>query len=75
MEMKILDAFQATNGHFLFLNEDKKIVGSIIHRCLQNEGYCPCGTERDEDHVCPCKEARSYAECHCNLYKRLSIDE
>lgn len=52
----------------LVLNPNKATVGAIIHRCLINDGYCPCKPNRSEDHICPCNDAKEHDKCCCTLY-------
>ena len=40
-----------------------------------NNGYCPCKTEKTFDTKCMCQEFREQEEgiCHCGLYKKVKI--
>ena len=40
-----------------------------------NNGYCPCKTEKTLDTKCMCQEFREQEEgiCHCGLYKKVKI--
>ena len=57
------------------LNPDQKIVETIKEGIKQNNGYCPCKIEKNEDTKCMCKEFRDQIKdpnfegfCHCLLY-------
>ena len=39
------------------LNPDDKIVNSILKRCEENNGECPCHNNGDDKH-CPCSDYR-----------------
>ena len=60
-------------------NSDKELVEEIKKKLVENEGYCPCRTQRNEDTKCMCKEFREQinkgipGECHCGLY--VTIDK
>ena len=56
-------------------NSDKELVEEIKKKLVENNGYCPCRTQRNEDTKCMCKEFRKQienenfsGECHCGLY-------
>ena len=37
----------------------------------ENDGYCPCAIERNDDTECMCKDFREMdtpGECHCGLF-------
>ena len=43
-------------------------VGELVK---QNDGYCPCMIEKNEDTKCPCKpfrEQKTPGECHCGRF-------
>ena len=52
------------------LNSDDELVKEIKQALKENNGYCPCMIEKDEDTKCPCKHFRELdkGECHCGLY-------
>ena len=52
------------------LNPNKEIVNDIRKRLKENNGYCPCQLEKNEDTKCMCKLFREQksGECHCGLY-------
>jgi ferredoxin-thioredoxin reductase catalytic subunit len=52
------------------VNTDMELVSEIRKALIENDGYCPCKTERIEDNRCMCKEFIEQSEgiCHCGLY-------
>ena len=57
------------------LSEDKELVEEIRQRLKENDGYCPCRIEKNNDTKCMCKEFREQIAdekfegyCHCMLY-------
>lgn len=51
------------------VNDNEKIVESIIRRCNANNGLCPCHHPADDgDLHCPCESYRLRDKCCCNLY-------
>ena len=56
------------------LNDNDKIINSILSRCELNNGECPCSNPgvTHEDILCPCKEYRENNICHCNLYVKIN---
>jgi hypothetical protein len=49
---------------------NEKYKDKIVKRILENNGYCPCVTEKVTSTLCPCKEYMNSHNCHCNLYIR-----
>lgn len=51
-------------------NPDKDYVKEIRSRLKENNNYCPCKTEKNEDTKCPCKEFLEMESgmCHCGLF-------
>ena len=45
--------------------EERKRIGKEVR---DNNGYCPCLLERNEDTLCPCKDKREKEICICGLY-------
>lgn len=47
----------------------------ILQKVIENDGYCPCRIDKNEDTKCMCKEFRIQIDakvagtCHCGLYK------
>lgn len=49
--------------------------GEIV---AQNDGYCPCAIEQNEDTLCPCREFREQTEpglCHCGRYEKVRCED
>lgn len=53
------------------LNQDSKVVGSVIKAVLRNRGECPCHNE-SIDKNCPCSDYLNKDICHCGLYEKLN---
>lgn len=49
---------------------DKEHAEAIRAAIYDNDGYCPCSIEKNEDTKCMCKEFREAKSgtCHCGLY-------
>lgn len=45
-----------------------KHVALIRKKLRENNNYCPCVLVKNEDTLCPCKEALETRVCHCGLY-------
>lgn len=60
--------------------EDKTLVEKIKQKLKENDGYCPCRLDKNEDTKCMCKEFRDQIDnkiigtCHCGLYKIYEVD-
>jgi len=57
------------------LNPDLEHVKRIRKGLERNkekygEKYCPCRLDHTLDTICPCREYRETAECHCKLFKK-----
>ena len=57
------------------LSDDKELVEEIRQKLKENDGYCPCRIEKNEDTKCMCKEFREQIAdpnfegyCHCMLF-------
>lgn len=50
-------------------------VNPEIRRTVdQNDGYCPCLIQRNEDTLCMCKDFREQKEpgpCHCGRFMKV----
>lgn len=60
------------------LNESDKTVTSILTKCEQNGGLCPCvhkDIDENTDLHCPCSDYRLKDKCCCNLYVKDDIDD
>ena len=61
--------------------KDTERVAEIRKKLKENDGFCPCRLEQNEDTKCPCKEFRNQieerkeGECHCGLYMVSLTDE
>ena len=55
------------------VNDDAKHVSEIRKKLKENDGYCPCRLEKNEDTKCICKEflEQPNGECHCGLYVKV----
>lgn len=51
------------------LNDNDKIVNSILKRVEKNNGECPCSANTSEDKHCPCSSYREGRGCCCGLYR------
>ena len=52
------------------LNNNDKIVNSILKRIEINNGECPCHNDSYDKH-CPCSDYRENNICHCTLYVKI----
>ena len=53
------------------VNSNKIVVEQVRKELAQNDGYCPCQTEKTPDTKCICKNFREQQEegyCYCMLY-------
>ena len=57
------------------INPDKEFVNDMRKALKDNNGFCPCAIEKNEDTKCMCKEFREQIAdpefegyCHCMLY-------
>ena len=57
------------------INPDKEFVNDMRKALKDNNGFCPCSLEKNEDTKCMCKEFREQIKdpdfkgfCHCMLY-------
>ncbi len=57
------------------INPDKESVEYIRQKLRENDGYCPCSTEKIPDTKCMCKEFRDMDEgqCRCGLYIKTKV--
>ena len=55
------------------VNPDEEFVTEFRQTLKDNDGYCPCRTEKTTDTKCMCKEFREMEEgtCHCGLYIKI----
>lgn len=55
---------------FIEVNPD---IGKIVR---DNDGYCPCMIEQNEDTLCPCKEFREQTKpgpCNCGRFEKVEL--
>ena len=52
-------------------NPDTEFVKSLKKRIKDNNGFCPCQMEKNDDTKCPCTVFRETQECMCGLYIRV----
>ena len=58
----------------IILNRDAEHVKKVKKALEQNDGYCPCTIEKNEDTKCMCKDFREQESgvCFCGLYEKVS---
>ena len=49
------------------INPDKEFVNDMRKALKDNNGFCPCAIEKNEDTKCMCKEFREMASGTCIL--------
>lgn len=56
------------------INPDKDYAAEVMQRLKENDNYCPCRIEKNEDTKCMCKEFREQKDgiCHCGLYIKIN---
>ena len=54
----------------ILVNKDNQELSAILDRIHNNEGYCPCALEKNEDTKCLCKAFREQEEgiCGCGAF-------
>lgn len=52
------------------VTKDEELKAEIRKALKENDGYCPCRTERTPETKCMCKEflKQESGACHCGLY-------
>lgn len=67
-------------GFKIIKNNDSSHVENILKSLKENDGYCPCMVNKDENTKCICKDFRNkmedpdfYGLCHCGLYEKIKI--
>ena len=58
----------------IVVSEDAERVAELRKALKENEGYCPCEFDKNEDTKCMCKpfrEQKTEGYCHCGLYKKV----
>lgn len=59
----------------IITNPDINKYNKISEAVKENDGYCPCLIERNEDTKCVCKDFKeqySEGECHCGRYIKIT---
>lgn len=58
----------------IVVSEDTERVTELRKALKENDGYCPCEFDKNEDNKCMCKafrEQETEGYCHCGLYKKV----
>jgi len=58
----------------IIVNYDLKHVAEIDKALANNDGYCPCVLEKNEDTKCMCKafkEQKEEGPCHCGRFIKI----
>lgn len=58
------------------LNDDIDLVREIRQKLQDNDGYCPCRLDKNDDTKCMCKDFKLQYEgmCHCGLYEKYIVE-
>lgn len=59
-------------------NPDPEQFNLISQKVVDNDGYCPCLLEKNDDTKCMCKDFRDQQEegfCHCKRFKKVTINK
>jgi len=59
-------------------NPDKNEYEEITNDVVNNDGYCPCLSYKNQDTKCICKEFRDQnfeGFCHCGRFKKIEVKE
>jgi len=57
----------------IVVSEDTERVTELRKALKENDGYCPCEFDKNEDTKCMCKafrEQETEGYCHCGLCKK-----
>ena len=60
------------------LSDDKELVEEIRQKLKENNGYCPCKIEKNEDTKCMCKDFREQTIpgfCHCKRFMKVETED
>ncbi len=55
-------------------NPDNSIYEEVTRLVNENDGYCPCVHEKNDETKCICKafrEQQTVGECHCGRYCKI----
>lgn len=58
----------------IVVNPDSVKYAEISQAVKDNDNYCPCLVERNEDTLCMCKDFREQNEegfCHCKRFLKI----
>lgn len=58
----------------VLLNTDNQDINVILDRIHENNGYCPCATDKNEETKCMCKDFREMKEgiCKCGAFIKVA---
>jgi hypothetical protein len=57
-------------------NPNGEMYNQVSESVKENEGYCPCMLEKDEDTKCICKDFREQnfeGLCHCGRFIKVKM--
>ena len=57
----------------ILLNDKNKHLDLILQKIKENDGYCPCSLEKNEDTKCNCKDFKEGPPgvCHCGAFIKI----
>lgn len=56
------------------INQDQNKYKEITQAVKDNDNYCPCLIEKNEDTICMCKDFRDQDRegfCHCERFEKI----
>lgn len=59
-------------------NPDTEKFKEVTQKVIDNDGYCPCLFEKNDDTKCMCKDFREQTTpgfCHCTRFIKVEIKE
>lgn len=59
-------------------NPDIDAFKKISEKVVENDGYCPCLLEKNQDTKCMCKDFREQDKpgfCHCGRFMKINVVE
>ena len=59
-------------------NPDKEFYDKITQKVKDNEGYCPCMLQKDDNSRCVCRAFREQEVegfCHCKRYQKVEVSD
>lgn len=59
-------------------NPDTEKFKEVTQKVIDNDGYCPCLFEKNDDTKCMCKDFREQPTpgfCHCTRFMKVEIKE